>query len=93
MSDGPTRVVSGTVLDPRAPRRESLGTPAGQSRAVDPGGGSSEMSTGEDRSVEVTHPRLAFVERGRRERATGVTVPPEGGPPTAGPTAGQWGSG
>lgn len=44
------------------------------------------------RSTEVSHPVLAFIERSGGDRS-GVTLPPGGGPPTKGPTSGQWGSG
>ncbi len=45
---------------------------------------------------ELRHPLLAFFERWTADDgsdAAGVTRPADGGPPTAGPTSGQWGSG
>jgi hypothetical protein len=45
---------------------------------------------------ELRHPLLAFIERRTGDDvsdAAGVTQPAAGGPSSAGPTSGQWGSG
>jgi hypothetical protein len=66
------------------------------------GGGPEPADTGRmalttaTRPLEVRNPLLAFVEREAGQEVddpAGVTLPPTGGPRTAGPTSGQWGSG